>query len=114
MKARRTVPNVDGAITRCDSTAAVEPDAHVGVIDVAGAGDHRVDQRQHLAARASAADPADQAHRRVDQCLKPEPLRQRGDEQQTGVGDQVRLVEDEVDAVQTMGYSRHWKCLLAW
>ena len=45
---------------------------------------------------------------------KPEPLGQRRDEQQPGVGDQVRLIEDDLDAVDPMRYSRHWKCLLAW
>ena len=69
------------------------------MIDVAGPGDHRVHQRQHLAARTGTADPADQAHRGVDQRLQPEPLRQRRDQQQTGVGDQVRLIEDDVNAV---------------
>ena len=72
---------------------------HVGVIDVAGAGDHRVHQGQHLAAGTGTADPPDQAHRCVDQRLQLEPRRQRGDQQQTGVGDQVRFIEDDIDAV---------------
>ena len=87
---------------------------HVGVINVRRAGDHRVDQRQHLAPRTSTTDPTQQAHRRVDQRLQPEPLTQRGHEQQTGVGDQVRLIEDDLNAVNAVRYSRHWKCLLAW
>ena len=88
------MPSVDGAITRCAEHRRGRTGAqHVGVIDVRSAGDHRVHQRQHLAARTGATDPADQPHRRVDQRLQPEPLRQRRDEQQPGVGDQVRVVE---------------------
>ena len=73
------------------------------------------DQGQHLAAGTGTADAPDQAHRGVDQRLQLEPRRQRRDEQQPGVGDQVRLIEDDVNVVQTVRYSRcHWKCLLAW
>ena len=54
------------------------------------------------------------AHRGVEQRFQSEPLRQRGDEQQTGVSDQVRVVEGDVDAVDAVRYSGHWKCLLAW
>jgi hypothetical protein len=43
---------------------------------------------------------------------KPEPLRQRRDQHQPGVGDQVRVVEGRVDPVDGLRYSRHWKCLL--
>ena len=79
----------------------------VGVIDMAGAGDHGVDQGQHLAAGTGTADAADQAHRGVDQRLQLEPCRQRRNKQQTSVGDQVRLIEDDVNAVETVRYSRH-------
>ena len=49
---------------------------------------------------------------RVDQRLQPEPLRQRRDQQQAGVGDQIRVVEGRLDAVDRVRYSTHWKCLL--
>ena len=77
---------------------------HVDVIDVRRTGDHRVDQRQHLASRTGTTDPAGQAHRGVDQCFQPEALRQRGDQHKTGVGDQVRVVEGGVDAVDSVRY----------
>ena len=105
---RKNVPNVDGAITRWPSTAAVAPGAqHVGVIDVRPAGEDRVHQRQHLAPRPGAADPTVQAHGVVDQRLQPEPIGERRRQHQPGVGDQIVVVEDDLDAVQRLRYSRH-------
>ena len=66
MKARKKVPNVEGAITREAVPRSVAGAQHVGVIDVGGASHHRVHQRQHLAARPGAAHPADQTHHHVD------------------------------------------------
>ena len=87
---------------------------HVGVIDVGGAGDHRVDQRQHLAARAGTTDRPTRRTVESINAFQPEPPGQRRDEQQAGVGDQVRLIEDDINAIETMRYSSHWKCLLGW
>ena len=94
-------------------TAGAGPQ-HVGVIDVGCPGDHGVDQGEHLAARTGPADPADQPHHRVDHRFHPQPSRQRRRQQQPGIGDQVRVIEDGVDAVDPVRYSRHWKCLPAW
>ena len=79
----------------------------VGMIDVRSARDHRMHEGQHLAPRAGATDLADEAHRRVDQRLQPEPLRERRDEQQPGIGDEIRVIEGRVDPVERMRYSRH-------
>ena len=84
----------------------------VGVIDLRRRRAHRVHQRQHLAARACATNPADQTNRRVHQLLKTEALRQRRDQQQPGISDQVRVIKGRVDPVERVRYSRHWKCLL--
>ena len=59
-----------------------------------------------------ATDPADQLDGRVDQAFQTEANDQRADQQQTGIGDQIRFIEDDVNPVDGMRYSRHWKCLL--
>lgn len=87
---------------------------HVGVINVGSAQEDRVHQRQHLAARRSATDTTVESHRRIDQRLEIEPLTQRRGQQQPGVGDEIAVVEGDVNAVQGLRYSTHWKCLLSW
>jgi len=64
-------------------------------------------QREHLATRRCATDQAIEAYRRVDQGFQTEALRQRRDEQQPGVRDQVRVIKDRVDPVDGLRYSRH-------
>ena len=66
---------------------------HVGVIDVRSASDHRVGQRQHLAPRAGTTDTTGERDHRVDHRFQTEPFRQRRSQQQTGVGDQIRVIE---------------------
>ena len=85
---------------------------HVRVVDVRSAGAQRVHQRQRLAPRSSAADAAGKSHGRVDHRFQIEALRQRRDQQQPRVRDQVRVIEGRVYPVQPLRYSRHWKCLL--
>jgi hypothetical protein len=87
---------------------------HVGVIDVAAPGQDRGHQRQHLAARAGPADPADQPHRLADQFLHPETGHQRRRYHQPGVRHQARVVEDRFDPVDPARYSPHRKCLPSW
>lgn len=80
---------------------------HVRVIDVRRVHAHRVRQCQHFAAWAGTADTAIQSHCRIDQALQVEALRQRRDEQQPGVRDEVRVIEGRVDPVKRVRYSRH-------
>jgi hypothetical protein len=80
---------------------------HVGVVDVRTAGHHGVHQRQDLAPRKRPADPAAQAHGRVDQRLQTETDHQGGDQQQPGIGHQVRFVKGHHDPVDSVRYSRH-------
>jgi hypothetical protein len=52
VKARRNVPHVDGAITRCPQDQfGLSRSEHVGVIDAITTSDHRVHQRHPLAPR---------------------------------------------------------------
>jgi hypothetical protein len=72
---------------------------HIGVVDVGATHDHRVHQRQHLAARQRPADAARQPNHRVHDPLQLEPRHDRPDENQPGVGHQIRIVEVHLDAV---------------
>ena len=80
---------------------------HVGMIDMGSAGDHRMNQRQHLATRTGATNAADQFHRGVDQRFQTEPPGQRRDQQQTSIGDQIRVIERHHNPVNIMRYSCH-------
>jgi hypothetical protein len=92
----------------------------VGVVDVAGAGDKGVHQRQHLAARSGAADQTGHTDRSVHQRRDTEPGRQRRDHDQPGVGHQPLIVEAHRQPVRDVRYWPHRKCLpgegwmLAW
>ena len=66
---------------------------HVRVVDVGAARDHRVGQRQHLPARSGSTDTTAKLHRLVDHRLQREPLGHRCGQQQTGVRDQIRIIE---------------------
>ncbi len=77
---------------------------HVGVVDMGPARRHGVHQGEHLAPRQRAADPAREVDGGIDQALEAEPGHQRGHEQQTGIGHQVRLVEGHLDAVDPARY----------
>ena len=80
---------------------------HVGVIDVRPARKDRMDQRQHLPAWLGATDPADQTNRVIDQRPQVEPVSECRRHDQPGVGDQTVVVEDDLDTVQRLRYSRH-------
>ncbi len=87
---------------------------YVGVINVRAARHDRRDQRQDLAARTRAADPAPEPHRRVHQRLEAQPDHQRGRRDQTRVRNQRLVVEDHLNAIDPARYSTHRKCLLDW
>lgn len=80
---------------------------HVDVVDVAGAGHHRVHQGHHLAAGACPANSPDQAHLGVHEALKLDTNGHGRDQQQPCVGHQVRLVEAHPYAVDGVRYSPH-------
>ena len=66
---------------------------HISVVDAVATSHQRVDQGQHLAARAVMAGTAAKVDQLVDDGLDAEPVGQRGGEQQAGVGDRVVVVE---------------------
>jgi hypothetical protein len=70
------------------------------VVDAVGAGDHGVHQGSQLAARAGRARPVAEIHQLVGGLLDPQPLGQRGGQQQPGRGDRVLVVEGDLDLVQ--------------
>jgi len=71
-----------------------------------------VDHGEDLATRAGAADPADEAHRGVDERLEAEPGGEGGDEQQARVSDEGLVVEGHPHPVQPVLDCAHRKCLL--
>ncbi|MDQ3609964.1 MAG: hypothetical protein M3459_13875, partial [Actinomycetota bacterium] len=73
---------------------------HVAVVDRVGAQEHRVDQRQHLAARACRARPPAELDGRVDERLDPEPSPERDREHDPGVDDDPLVVEDDIRSVR--------------
>jgi hypothetical protein len=75
----------------------------VGVVDAVGTRQHRVDQGQQLAARVGGAGPIAQVDHRIGGLLDPEPLGQRGRQQQARVGDGVGVVEGDVELVEGVG-----------
>ncbi len=80
---------------RCRSSAE-----HVGVIDVRTLGAQRMREREHFAARAGADDPPIETNGRIDQFFETKALRHGRDEQQPGIRDEVRVIEDRVDPVE--------------
>jgi hypothetical protein len=80
---------------------------HLRVIDVRSTGQDRVDQRQHLASRPGTTHASRQAHGVVDQRLQLETAGERRRHDQPGVGDQVVVIEGDLDPVQRLRYSRH-------
>jgi len=79
----------------------------VSVVDVGTAGHDRVHQRQHLPARAGPTDPAGQPDQAVDQPFQLQAEDQGADQDQPGVGDQVRIIEPHLNPVQPVRYSAH-------
>jgi hypothetical protein len=77
------------------------------VIDVRPASKDRMHQRQHLAPRPRPANTTNQAHAVVDQRLEAETIGECRRQHQPGVGDQVVVVEDDLNAIQRVRYSRH-------
>ena len=77
---------------------------HVGVVDVRGPGHHGVHQGQDLSARLESTGPPAEPDSRVAQSLEAEPAHQGGDEQQTGIGHQIRIVEGHGDPVDSARY----------
>ena len=80
---------------------------HVGVIDVRPASEDRVHQRQHLPPCLSATDSAVETDCVIDQRLQIEPIGERRRHDQPGVRDQIVVVEDDLDTIKSLRYSRH-------
>ena len=77
---------------------------HVGMVDVAPARRHGVDQGQHLASGKGTTDPTRQVDDLVDQALETETDSQGGHQQQPGIGHQVGVIEGHLDAVDSARY----------
>jgi hypothetical protein len=75
----------------------------VGVIDAVRSGDDRMDQGQHLATRPMGTRTATKVDQLVNDRLDPQPLSQRGRQQQPGIGDRVRVVEGNDEAIGAVG-----------
>ena len=96
---------MDGAITRWGSTLAVDPARNMSAWSMCdGARHHGVHQGQDLAARLEPTGAATQPDRRVAQSLEAESAHQGGDEQQTGIGHQIRIVKGHSDPVDSARY----------
>ena len=102
VKARKKVPSVDGAITRCPSTSAVAPARSMSAWSMwlAPATMAWTSVRIFLPGRNPPTRPG-QLDRGVTQLLESEPLGQGRNEHEAGVGHQIRLVEGHRDAVDT-------------
>ncbi|MDA8380982.1 MAG: recombinase family protein [Actinomycetota bacterium] len=85
---------------------------HVGVVDVRGAGHHRMDERQHLATRLEAPGAPGHVHPGIDQVLQVELLHDGGDEEKSGIGHQIGVIEHHRYPVDSARYWFHRKCLL--
>jgi hypothetical protein len=77
------------------------------MVDMAGAGHNGMHEAEHLATGERPADPAGESERRVDERLQSEADDEARDEQQAGVGDEVRIVECHLDPVETARYLCH-------
>src|ERR1035438_3628777 len=77
------------------------------MVDVACSRHDRVHEAQHLATGHCPTHPACQPQARVDQRLEAETNDEGRDEQKSGVGDEVRLVECHLDPVETARYLSH-------
>jgi hypothetical protein len=77
------------------------------MVDVACSRHDRVHETQHFATGQCTAHTAGQPQRRVDQRLEAETHDECRDEQQAGIGDEVRLVECHLDPVETARYLSH-------
>jgi hypothetical protein len=80
---------------------------HLDMVDVAGSRHDRVHEAQHLATGHCPTHTARQPQARVDQRLEAETNDECRDEQKSGVGDEVRLVECHLDPVETARYLSH-------
>jgi len=73
---------------------------YVAVIDRVRAQQHRVDQRQDLAARTTGARAPAEPDGRIDERLDPQPSPERHREHDPGVDDDSLVVEDDLRSVR--------------
>src|ERR1019366_10665735 len=73
---------------------------------------HGVHQGQDLAPGWEATDASTKAEGRVAQVLETELGDQGSDEQQAGIGHEIRVIEGHRDPVDSARYWLHRKCLL--
>jgi hypothetical protein len=97
------VPSVDGAAIQPPSSRRVRPrPQHVAVIDAICAQRHRVDQRHDLAPSVAGAGVIGaQAHEALRERLDPQPLSERHDEHDPGVGDHPLVIEGDLHSIQS-------------
>ena len=73
---------------------------HIAVIDAVRAQQHRVHQREHLAARARRPRPLPEADRGIDERLDPQPPRERDREHDPGIDDHALIIKRHVGSVR--------------
>jgi hypothetical protein len=82
------------------------------VVDAVPAGDHGMDQGEQLAPGTGRTRPTAEVDQLVGGLLDPQPLCQRGGQQQPGRGDRPLVVEGNIDLVQQHVQGWHRKGVL--
>jgi hypothetical protein len=77
------------------------------MVDVACSRHDRMHEAEHFATGPCTAHTAGQPQRRVNQRLEAETHDEGRHEQESGVGDEVRLIECHFDPVETARYLSH-------
>ena len=98
----RNVPTVDGAATRCPSTACIEPARSASTSSMQSpTRQRRVDHRQALVRRVRTGRDS-----LLQQLRQPQPLPERGRQQQTRIRDQRHVVRGHRDGAEIVRCSQ--------
>jgi hypothetical protein len=73
---------------------------HLDVVDAVATGEQAVHHRQDLAARSGGTGPLAEVDQLVGGLLDPEPVSERGGQQQARIGDHALVIERDMDLVQ--------------
>jgi hypothetical protein len=104
---RRKLPSVEGASTRCPSSASVPPARSTPQSSIESAPQrHCLDERADPAARPRGARALAEIDRLLDKPLQPQPVDQGARQDHAGVGDQALIVELDGHRVGPHGHPR--------